>query len=134
MTILHQHSSNHGREVQCTQSAGGGSYVFDGETGPQHVFARFFGTSNPYEALNCKYLTYIAWAPAAAAEFGPTYSTLQQCQLACQSLLLFGNMTPQQHSYISASAWRKVYGYLTIAELSFTPQQVPILQLYPTTQ
>lgn len=32
--------------------AGGGSYTFDVEQGPTSVFSRFFGTANPYEALN----------------------------------------------------------------------------------
>eukprot|EP00983_Pelagomonas_calceolata_P067464 1149490-Pelagomonas_calceolata.AAC.6 len=30
----------------------GGIYQFDPELGPHQVFARFFGTSNPYEALD----------------------------------------------------------------------------------
>ncbi|KAK9814290.1 hypothetical protein WJX72_003517 [[Myrmecia] bisecta] len=30
----------------------GGDYSFDAATAPQHMFAKFFGTSNPYEALN----------------------------------------------------------------------------------
>jgi hypothetical protein len=40
----------------------GGSYVFDAAAGPQAVFARFFGTSNPYEALSCECLTAAAAA------------------------------------------------------------------------
>jgi hypothetical protein len=31
---------------------GGGGYSFDVEQGPKAVFSRFFGTANPYEALN----------------------------------------------------------------------------------
>jgi hypothetical protein len=32
--------------------AGGYSYSFDAAQGPKAVFSRFFGTANPYEALN----------------------------------------------------------------------------------
>lgn len=32
--------------------SGGGGYNFDVEQGPKAVFNRFFGTANPYEALN----------------------------------------------------------------------------------
>jgi hypothetical protein len=31
----------------------GGIYRFDPDTTPTQVFARFFGTANPYEALEC---------------------------------------------------------------------------------
>lgn len=30
----------------------GGIYIFDPEVTPQQVFSRFFGTANPYEALD----------------------------------------------------------------------------------
>ena len=37
--------------VRCPAGIKGGSYSFSSEKGPDEVFARFFGTLNPYEAL-----------------------------------------------------------------------------------
>jgi hypothetical protein len=37
-------------------AAGGGSYSFDAAQGPPAVFNRFFGTANPYEALNGRHV------------------------------------------------------------------------------
>lgn len=42
--------------------AGGGAYSFDAEQGPKAVFSRFFGTANPYEALNGKSSQFAAAA------------------------------------------------------------------------
>jgi hypothetical protein len=38
--------------TRCPECTGGAGYAFDAETGPRAVFARFFGTANPYEALS----------------------------------------------------------------------------------
>ena len=36
----------------CVTGSGWTAYTFDAVSGPEEVFSYFFGTSNPYEALN----------------------------------------------------------------------------------
>jgi len=43
----------------CYVGLRGGIYQFDPELGPPQVFARFFGTANPYEALDGEYKSHI---------------------------------------------------------------------------
>jgi DnaJ-class molecular chaperone len=43
----------HGADaLKRSSTEGGGGYSFDAQEGPKAVFARFFGTANPYEALS----------------------------------------------------------------------------------
>ena len=65
-------------------AAGGGCYSFDPEQGPKAVFSRFFGTANPYEALNGEQDTSTGAASTtgtAAAELTWAGATAAGCVL-----------------------------------------------------
>ena len=48
---LTRHQALQGMKVGSPAGIKGGSYSFDLDKGPDEIFARFFGTLNPYEAL-----------------------------------------------------------------------------------
>ena len=52
----HQVEQQENDDYCCFTDSGWSPYKLDPASGPEKVFSKFFGTSNPYEALNGKTL------------------------------------------------------------------------------
>ena len=68
------HHALQGMNVSFPAGIKGGSYSFNIEKGPDEIFARFFGTLNPYEALQGE-CGCLQWAAAIACRPGSTMAS-----------------------------------------------------------